>query len=152
MWDDAVVWMVERGQEMQWGSEPVSTQSRYRDRVQAWIAGTGLRIAELDGHSVGASVIVEHPPAHVPRVPVKETYLLFLITDRHHAGLGIGSRLVEQAVADARASGSTMLRVDCWADAPSLVAWYERQGFVKSAVFTVDVRGGWRGQVFEMSI
>jgi hypothetical protein len=33
-----------------------------------------------------------------------------------------------------------------------VVAWYERQGFVASDTFTVDVRGGWHGQVFEMTL
>jgi hypothetical protein len=60
--------------------------------------------------------------------------------------------MVRRAVADARANGSKVLRVDCWADAPELVAWYERHGFVRSATFTVDVRGGWYGQVFEMKL
>ena len=42
-----------------------------------------------------------------------------------------------------------MLRVDCWAGAPALVAWYERQGFVRSGTFDV---GGWIGQVFTMRL
>jgi hypothetical protein len=41
---------------------------------------------------------------------------------------------------------------DCWAGAPDLVAWYERQGFIRSDTFTVEVRGGWHGQVFEMAL
>lgn len=36
--------------------------------------------------------------------------------------------------------------------APALVTWYERQGFVRSGTFTVDIRGGWDGQVLEMSL
>jgi GNAT superfamily N-acetyltransferase len=152
MWDDAVSWTVDRGQAMQWGSEPISTQSRHRDLVQSWVMGTGLRIAAINGEGVGASVIVQQPPEHIPPVPVSETYLLLLLSDRRRAGLGIGADLVDRAAADARAAGSDLLRVDCWADAPSLVAWYERQGFVKSTTFTVDVRGGWHGQVFEMRL
>jgi GNAT superfamily N-acetyltransferase len=79
-----------------------------------------------------------------------ETYLHFLLTDREHADKGVGRELVGRAVADAREAGSAILRVHCWAEAPSLVAWYERQGFVRSDSFTVDIRGGWHGQVFEM--
>ena len=66
--------------------------------------------------------------------------------------MGIGAELVARAAAEARAAGSEVLRVDCWAGAPTLVAWYERQGFVRSDSFTVEVRGPWHGQVFEMRL
>ena len=46
-------------------------------------------------------------------------------------------------------AGAAVLRVDCWAGAPPLVAWYERQGFRRSGRF--DVRG-WIGQVFTMRL
>ena len=36
--------------------------------------------------------------------------------------------------------------------APDLVAWYERQGFVRSDTFVVDIRGGWHGQVLQMTL
>lgn len=152
MWDKAIAWMVRRGQSRQWGSEPASKNPRCLEMVGQWVQGNGLRIAEFDGFPVGASVIVERPPAHVPPTSLRETYLLFLISDRDQAGRGIGAELVGRAVADARAQGSEVLRVDCWADAPELVAWYERQGFVRSDTFQVDVRGGWNGQVFEMNL
>jgi GNAT superfamily N-acetyltransferase len=152
MWDKAIAWMVDRGQEGQWGAVPASQDPRCRDMVREWVQGPGLRIAELDGRAVGASVITGSAPAHVPSITRRGTYLLFLVSDRDEAGRGIGSELVRDAVADARANGSEVLRVDCWADAPDLVAWYERHGFARSDTFTVDVRGGWDGQVFEMKL
>lgn len=152
MWDRAIAWMVQRGQAMQWGTEPASQIPRCREMVAQWVQGSGLRIAELGARAVGASVIADAPPAHIPPTPLRETYLVFLISDREQAGQGIGAELVRRAVDDARAGGSEVLRVDCWADAPALVAWYERQGFVRSETFTVDVRGGWNGQVFEMRL
>jgi len=152
MWDRAIAWMVSRGQTMQWGAEPASQQPRFSEYVRQWVRDPGLRIAELDSRPVGASVIVGVPPAHIPPTPLRETYLLFLISDRDQAGKGIGSELVRRAVTDARAAGSEVLRVDCWAGAPDLLAWYERQGFVRSGTFTVDVRDGWDGQIFEMKL
>lgn len=152
MVDSAIAWMVDRGQATQWGAEPASERPVWRQRVREWVAGPGLRIAEIDDRSVGASVIVPEPPAHVPPSDLRETYLLFLISDRRHAGNRIGAALVQRAAADALAAGSEVLRVDCWADAPDLVAWYERQGFVRSDSFVVDVRGDWHGQVFEMRL
>ena len=52
-------------------------------------------------------------------------------------------------MAEARTAGLPLLRVDCWRDAPSLVEWYERQGFRRSGTFEVN---GWRGQVLSMSV
>jgi GNAT superfamily N-acetyltransferase len=150
--EHAIRWMVARGQAMQWGTEPASEHAGWRTHVGEWVTGPGLRIAEIDGQAVGASVIVEAPPQHVPPTKRRETYLLFLISDRAHQREGIGSALVTRAAADACAAGSEILRVDCWAGAPDLVTWYERQGFVRSGTFTVEVRGSWHGQVFEMAL
>ncbi len=76
--------------------------------------------------------------------------MLFLMSDRERSGHGIGAALIEHAAREARADGSELLRVDCWAEAPDLVGWYERNGFVKTDTFTV--RDIWRGQVFEMTL
>ena len=56
-----------------------------------------------------------------------------------HAGEDIGGRLVRHADALAAAAGVPVVRVDCWAGAPSLVAWYERQGFVPNVVFPTGI-------------
>jgi GNAT superfamily N-acetyltransferase len=80
----------------------------------------------------------------VPPVPEAERYVLALVTSRRHAGRGIGAALLERAREEAARGGAAVLRVDCWAGAPSLVAWYERQGFARAGTFEVD---GWRGQV-----
>jgi hypothetical protein len=45
--------------------------------------------------------------------------------------------------------GAELMRVDCWAGAPPLVHWYERQGFRRTETFDVD---GWAGQVFEQPL
>jgi ribosomal protein S18 acetylase RimI-like enzyme len=150
LWDKAVRWLVARGQVGQWGSEPVSARPAAVERVQRWTRDTGLTLAALGGEVVGASVITDSCPPYVLSVEVPETYVAFLISDRDHAGEGIGSELVKQAVRDARAAGSELIRVDCWAGAPSLVAWYERQGFTRTSTF--EVNDGWRGQVFEMPL
>ena len=61
----------------------------------------------------------------------------------------VGARLVAAAAQEARDAGAALLRVDCWAGAPPLVAWYERQGFQRTGTFDV---GGWIGQVFAMRL
>lgn len=112
LWDAAIAWLVARGQAGQWGTEPASARQQTRDLVREWVAGTGLRVAELDAEPVGASVIVQAHPGYVPPIERSETYLLFLVSDRARAGLGIGSELVRRAAAEARGAGSEVLRVD----------------------------------------
>ena len=72
-----------------------------------------------------------------------------LLVSRRHAGR-IGEALVDAALAEARAGDAAVLRVDCWAGAPSLVAWYEARGFQRAGAF--EVNDGWVGQVFAMSV
>jgi GNAT superfamily N-acetyltransferase len=151
--DEAVEWMVGRGQTGQWGAEPLSANPRMVGRVETWAAaersgdegsarGRGLWMAEID-EPVGALVVGERPD-HVEPVDVDELYIELLLSSRRYAGQRIGARLVEHARGLA---GGRLLRVDCWAGAPRLVQFYEDQGFVKSGTFLV---GDWQGQVFSM--
>jgi GNAT superfamily N-acetyltransferase len=141
--DEAVEWMVARGQTGQWGTEPLSANARMVARVEEWAAGSGLWMAELGGEPVGALVVGERPE-HVHPVDVDELYIELLLASRAHAGKRIGARLVAHARGLA---GDRLLRVDCWAGAPRLVRFYEDQGFVKDGTFRV---GDWEGQVFSM--
>ncbi len=138
LWDAAIAWLVARNQTGQWGREPASARVSCREAVRDWASGTGLRIGELDGEPVGVSVVVKTCPIYVPPTKLSERYLLFLLVDRERAGQGIGAALIEHAAGEARAKGAQVLRVDCWAAAPDLVRWYERNGFVKSDTFTVN--------------
>lgn len=150
LFDEAVVWLLARDQPGQWGTVPWSSRPNAVIRVQAWASGPGLRVAEAaDGAPLGALVLVPDHPPHVAPIAEPERYIDALVTSRRHAGLGVGSALVAAAVQETRAAGVQMLRVDCWADAPPLIAWYERQGFTKTSGFDVD---GWRGQVFELRV
>lgn len=151
LFDEAVAWMVARGQPQQWGAQPWSADPAARDRVAGLISGGGLRVARSEGEDVGA-LIVGHAPPHVPAIDEAELYIELLLVSRRFAGRRIGERLVERAVAEARAWGVATVRVDCWAGAPTLVAWYEARGFTRAGTFQVDVRGGWHGQIFAMSV
>jgi GNAT superfamily N-acetyltransferase len=119
-------------------------------RTHAWAQGDGLRIAQEDGDAtpLGALVLGVRPP-HVEPIDEPEGYVEALVSSRAHAGRRIGAQLVAAAAQEARDAGAAVLRVDCWAGAPPLVAWYERQGFRRSGRF--DVRG-WIGQVFTMPL
>jgi GNAT superfamily N-acetyltransferase len=86
----------------------------------------------------------------VPAADEPERYIEALVTSRRHAGQDVGGRLVRHAVGLARAAEVSLLRVDCWGDAPGLVAWYERQGFTRSGTF--ELEDGWHGQVLSMPV
>ena len=148
LFDEAVTWLVARGQTGQWGTEPFSAFERRIERVREWAGGDGLRIAEIAGVPVGALVVGTHPQWVEPP-EVAELYVEALVTSRRHAGQDIGGALIRRAVEETRAAGLPLLRVDCWAGAPPLVAWYERQGFTRSGTFVVD---GWHGRVFSLEV
>ena len=148
LFDEAVAWLVARGQTGQWGSEPLSANPRMVARVEAWSQGPGLWLAEAEGRVAGALVVGSRPD-HVHPVSEPELYVELLLSSRALAGRGIGAALLAHAAALAREGGVGLLRVDCWAGAPSLVAFYEDQGFVRDGSFDVH---GWIGQVFSMRL
>ena len=148
LFDEAVAWMVARGQSAQWGDRPFSERPETRKRVHEMAQHEGLWIAERDGAPVGA-LIVGARPAHVHPIGARELYVELLISSRAHARNDIGGHLVRRADALAAEAGVPVLRVDCWAGAPTLVGWYERQGFVRAGMFDYH---GWMGQVFEKAI
>jgi GNAT superfamily N-acetyltransferase len=148
LFDEAVAWMVARGQTGQWGSEPMSRNERMVARVHGWAAGDGLWLMDDGGVAVGALVVGERPE-HVHPAGEPELYVELLLSSRARAGERIGARLIEHAAGLARDAGVGLLRVDCWAGAPALVGFYEAQGFVRDGTF--DVRG-WPGQVFSMRL
>jgi GNAT superfamily N-acetyltransferase len=147
LFDEAVEWLVARGQPGQWGSEPFSATPERVAAVER-LAGEGrLFVAEQDGAPVGALIVGERMP-YAPEAGEPELYVRLLITSRRRAGQGIGARLVERAREEARAAGVTLLRVDCYA-APGLVAWYESQGFTPVAPLYV---GAWEGRLLEQRV
>lgn len=148
LFDGAVAWLVARDQPGQWGSEPFSARDSARAHVAELCSSGELRVASLDGEDVAALALGSRPP-HVAPIDRPELYINLLLVSRAHAHRGIGEGLVERALAEARAQGVEVVRVDCWAGAPSLVAWYEARGFVRSSRFTV--KGDWTGQVFELA-
>jgi GNAT superfamily N-acetyltransferase len=148
LFDEAVAWMVARGQDGQWGTTPFSRSPRRIATVGGLIDSGGLRVAESDGEAV-AALVVGIAPLHVPPPDRPELYINLLLSSRRHAGNGIGAALVRHAIAEARERDVEQLRVDCWAGAPSLVRWYRDQGFEPTGTFDVD---GWPGQIFAMPL
>lgn len=148
LFDEAVAWLVERGHTGQWGSTPFSERPGIRERVHGFRVGGGLYIAERDEEPVGV-LVVGPAPAYAPPAPVPELYIILLISSRRLTGHGIGGALVDKAIQIAYERRAEILRVDCWAHAPGLVRWYEKQGFARSNRFELN---GWQGQIFTMQL
>jgi GNAT superfamily N-acetyltransferase len=148
MLDEAVAWMVARGQSGQWGDQPWSQAEKGRRAVHGMVNGGGLHVLERCRSVVGA-LEVGDPVDYAHPVDVRELYVRLVLTSRAEAGRSLGRLLIEKAVELAREQGSELLRVDCWAGAPGLVAWYESCGFSRSHTFRL---GDWHGQVLEKPI
>ncbi|MFC4144946.1 GNAT family N-acetyltransferase [Micromonospora mangrovi] len=149
LFDVAIAWLAARGRTGQWGSAPASTDPARIAQAQAWAGGGGLHLALRDDTVVGA-LVVGTATAYVPPATEPELYVNLLLTDRAHAGLGIGARLLAYAGELARDRGLVLLRVDCYrGDDRALVRFYERCGFTATDPFTVERpgRAPWPGQV-----
>ncbi|MFF2043651.1 GNAT family N-acetyltransferase [Kitasatospora sp. NPDC058170] len=147
MLDSAVVWMNGRGNTEQWGTTPYSQKPGGVARVERYLTENTPYMAELGGTPVGALVLDSGPSPQLPIAPAgePERYVRLLISDRRHAGRGIGAALLDHAVEETRRAGAALLRVDCWAGGGGeLVAFYERNGFTPTDRF---LSGDWPGQV-----
>ncbi|MGC5019643.1 GNAT family N-acetyltransferase [Micromonospora sp. DT47] len=147
--DAATAWLVARGRTGQWGTEPASGDPRRIAQAESWAAGGGLWLAVLGDAPVGA-LVVGGATDYVPPPTEPELYVNLLVTDRAHAGRGIGARLLTHAAELARERGLGLLRVDCYAGADrALVHFYESCGFTATDPFKVERPGRepWPGQV-----
>jgi GNAT superfamily N-acetyltransferase len=151
--DAAVRWMVARGNTDQWGTRPLSSLPRYVALAPEWAASGGLYVATA-GATVVAALVVGDAPDTVPAPAGPELYIRLLVTDHSPAARGAGARLLDRAREEARARGAGLLRVDCYAgNDGELVRYYERQGFTRTATFTVDrPEGPWPGQILEQRL
>jgi GNAT superfamily N-acetyltransferase len=143
LFDDAVAWLVARGQTGQWGTEPFSARPAQAERVRGWAAAGGLWFA-VDGTADAGAIVLGAAHDYVPPPTRPELYVQVLLTAAAWRGRGVGATLMEHAVGQARAAGAERLRVDCWAGVPELPAAYERLGFSRSGSFDVD---GWPGAI-----
>jgi GNAT superfamily N-acetyltransferase len=153
--DGAIAWLTERGHTGQWGTRPWSSRPPAVERVARYADEYLLRAAEVGGRVAGVCVLAEEKPDYAPPVDERELYLRLLVTDRSLSGSGIGAALVDDAVAETRRRGISLLRVDCYAGSDGrLVRQYEALGFTRAQPFTVPQTDGapWPGQVLERRV
>jgi GNAT superfamily N-acetyltransferase len=148
LFDDAVAWLVARGQTGQWGSEPFSAAPARVSRAEGWAADGGLWFAVPDGdgreHPPAGAIVLGDAHDYVPAPDRPELYVQVLLRATAWRGRGVGARLIEHAIVVARERGAEQLRVDCWDGVPALPAQYERLGFERAGSFEV---GDWPGAI-----
>lgn len=150
MLDEAVAWMVSRGNTEQWGTEPWSAQPARRERITGMIGSGDVWVAEIDGDPAGVLIVSGDPMPYVEPVDEPELYVGLLLTSRRYAGQKIGAELLLKARAEAVARGVSLIRVDCYAGGTGeLVRYYERNGFARDSTFMV---GDWPGQVLSQRL
>lgn len=153
LFDGAVVWLAGRGITGQWGTTPFSQIPAMRSQFEGWVARSELFIARVGGEAVGTIVLSETIPDYALRVLPRFTepafYLEAFTTSRAFAGQGIGHDLLAWATNYSLTRGKRAIWLDCWADNPPLVAYYESAGFVPLRDFYV---GEWRGMLFHKEL
>lgn len=150
MFDEAIAWMVSRGNTRQWGTEPWSTQPEKVASIRKRVEEADLWLAEVGGVPVGTLITDDKPNVYVNPVDEPELFVTLLLVSRGHAGREIGARLLAHARTLAAAKGVVLIRVDCYrGEDEQLIRYYERNGFVRTHQILV---GEWPGQVLEQRL
>ncbi|HVC68701.1 MAG TPA: GNAT family N-acetyltransferase [Acidimicrobiales bacterium] len=145
LFDEAVLWLTERGLGGQWGSQPWSERPEKKKRVADLARSPGTTVAQIGKDVVGVLEVNEQSPWYAPVTDEPSLYVDLLLTSRRFIGQGIGTALLESARADCLNRGLSLLWVDCWAGGDHrLVRYYESAGFTATEVFDRD---GWPGQL-----
>ncbi|MFF0866564.1 GNAT family N-acetyltransferase [Nonomuraea sp. NPDC003560] len=144
MFDSAVQWLVSQNRTGQWGTRPFTGDPRRTQQAADWLAGGGMRIAEIDDQPAGCIVVGDALPYVTPATE-PELYVQVLVIDQRHAGRSVGRHLLQWALQEARDRGLGLVRVDCYAgDDERLISYYESCGFTRDQPFTV---GEWPGMI-----
>jgi GNAT superfamily N-acetyltransferase len=146
LFDEAVVWLNERGNTQQWGTTAFSTSPKRVAAATVWVGTGGAVVATREDAVCGALVVGEATPYASPATE-PELYVVGLVGGRGDAARGAGRALLGLADTAARELGVARLRVDCYAGGDQdLVRFYESAGYTRTETFDVD---GWPGQVLE---
>lgn len=150
IFDDAVAWLVAQGSVKQWGIAPFSANPRLVERFRNHILHDTFLVALKEGAAVGAICLnLSYPPYCWQGAPADCAYVHPFATSPSVRGQGVGSALLRCAEAYARQHGKPYLRLDCFAENPKLLAYYESEGFEGRGEFLV---GDWRGRMYEKPI
>ncbi|WP_228125850.1 GNAT family N-acetyltransferase [Alcaligenes faecalis] len=145
LFDEAIAWFTEIGNQGQWGTEPWSTQERQIARIREACALPGAWVAEDQAGRVQGALILGESMPYVPAATEPEVYVRVLICSRDPQAKGLGRSLLGFADDQARRAGVAQLRVDCYGGGTgALVRFYESCGYERLATFQVE---DWPGQL-----
>ncbi len=150
LFDETVNWLNARGLANQWGSDAFSTSlDRHRQFLQ-WIDAGNFFAARFRGQIAGSLTLSPAAPWYIAKrwqtFPPDAFYLEAFTISRALNGLELGHTLLQWAEQHTREAGRTTIWLDCWADNPILVRYYQQAGFTPREIFLVHE---WRGQLFE---
>lgn len=153
LFDETVTWLNARGLGKQWGSELFSTSLDRHQQFQRWINTGVFFAARQQGRIVGSLALNPTPPWYIAKrwhaFPASAFYLEAFTTTRTRSGQGLGHALLQWAEHYTLACHKTTIWLDCWADNPILVHYYQQAGFIPHEIFLVQA---WRGQLFEKQL
>jgi GNAT superfamily N-acetyltransferase len=150
IFDEAIAGMVAQGNVKQWGTTPFSEVPRAVERFREWLATSTFYVAVKEEKAVGAICVNCSYPAYCWQdAPENCAYVHPFATSPSVRGQGVGRVLLRFAEEYARQQGKPYLRLDCFAEMPKLLAYYESEGFVRCGEFFV---GDWRGMMYEKSL
>ena len=147
IFDDVVAWLGAQGSVKQWGTAPFSANPRLVERFHNHIAHDTFLVALKEEKAVGAICLnCTHPSYCWQGAPDDCAYVHPFATSPSVRGQGVGSALLRCADDYARRHDKPYLRLDCFAENPKLLAYYESEGFIAKGEFLV---GAWHGRMYE---
>ncbi|HEY0756601.1 MAG TPA: GNAT family N-acetyltransferase [Ktedonobacteraceae bacterium] len=153
LFDETVNWLNAHELGNQWGSELFSiSPDRHRQFLQ-WIDAGSFFAARLRGQIIGSIVLNPTAPWYIAKrwkiFPASALYVEAFTISRALIGQGLGRALLQWAEHYTRQRGKTTIWLDCWADNPVLVRYYQQAGFTLHEIFLVHE---WHGQLFEKQL
>lgn len=136
---EVTTWLLERGIRQWTEAPPAGYLEEKVRRGELYVARHGAQI-------VGVLSLHWADPETWGTRPADAGYVHNLAVRRAFAGHGIGRRLLEWAEAQVAAAGRSYLRLDCWAENPALIHYYEQAGYVHRGIVEFS---DWRGCLLE---
>ena len=107
-------------------------------------------MGDVHGYAVTGSFPPPYMDPIVAKRAVDDAYYVYTVASRMRPeSRGVGRSLLTWAVEQARASGRTYLRLDCWAENAPLRAYYRNFGFEECDAYVDE---GWSGAVMQLRV
>ena len=139
---EVTTWLLDRGIR-QWTEAPSA------EYLQEKVRRRELYVARYGGQIVGVLSLHWADPETWGARPDDAGYVHNLAVHRGFAGPEVGRHLLGWAESQVAAAGRPYLRLDCWAENPALIHYYEQAGYVHRGFVEFS---GWRGCLFENGV